>query len=108
MKINKKIYSSAIILAGITGLLASSPIYADYSHHDWRHHDYQQDGYYHHGGNAAAGIFVGAAVGLLAAAAMTHPYHHYDHCRRVYYSHYCRHDHWGTRCYTIRHVRYVC
>ncbi len=107
MKLNKNLTRSLVLIAGLSGLLATSPIYADYGHH-W-HPGWHPDHHWHHhhhydGGDIAAGLFFGAAVGLVAAAAMSHN----NQCQRVYYTHYCRDNGWGQQCYNVRHVQYVC
>lgn len=103
MKINNKITKALIVLVGAGGLLATSPIYAGYYHHHYYHH--------HHGGaNLAAGLFFGAALGMIAGAAISHSNDgYYDSCRRVSYRRYCREDFWGDEhCYAVKQVAYVC
>ena len=69
MKFNKKGTVITLMAAlGLTSLLAVSPTYA--------HHHYHGGG-----GGVAAGMFFGAALGMVAGAAMSHP----DYGDRGYY-----------------------
>ncbi|WP_423062480.1 hypothetical protein [Candidiatus Paracoxiella cheracis] len=107
MKIKNKITKTLILSVGLSGLLATSPIYAGYYHHHYHPH-YHPHHHYHGSGDLAAGLFFGAAAGIIAGAAMTQHQGYYPSCQRVYYNRYCRDSYWGERCYTVRRVEYVC
>ena len=77
LKIIKKTSIALLIGAtGMTGLLASAPSYA-YGHY---HHER-----YHHHGDAVAAGFLGAAVGLVAGAAIAESYGSRDYYYREHY-----------------------